>query len=128
MSLLAVEGLHVKIGDALILRGVSFTVEPGQTLGVVGESGCGKSMTGLALMGMLPRTGRITSGSVMFDGREMTQLKPKEWLDIRGQEISMVMQDPFTSLNPMMRCGEQIAEVYRLHQGAPRRRARELAV
>lgn len=128
MSLLTVDGLHVKIGDAHILRGVSFSVEPGQTLGVVGESGCGKSMTGLALMGMLPRTGRVTSGSIMFDGRDLTQLKPKDWLDIRGQEISMVMQDPFTSLNPMMRCGEQIAEVYRLHQGMPKRQARELAV
>ena len=128
MSLLAVEGLHVEIGDAHILRGISLAVEPGETLGVVGESGCGKSMTGLALMGMLPRTAQITGGSIQFDGRELTTLKPKDWLEIRGQQISMVMQDPFTSLNPMMRVGEQIAEVFRVHQGTPRKEARAKAV
>jgi len=128
MSLLDVRDLHVKIGDAHILRGVSLSVSPGETLGVVGESGCGKSMTGLALMGMLPRGSSIPSGSVMFDGRDLTKLRPREWLDVRGQDISMVMQDPFTSLNPMMRVGDQIAEVYELHKGLSRRAARVLAV
>jgi oligopeptide/dipeptide ABC transporter ATP-binding protein len=128
MSLLDVRNLHVKIGGAHILRGVSFSVNPGETLGVVGESGCGKSMTGLALMGMLPRNGVIPEGEMEFDGRDLTKLRPKDWLDIRGQDISMVMQDPFTSLNPMMRVGDQIAEVYQLHQGIGKGRARELAV
>ncbi len=128
MALLEVLNLHVKIGGAHILRGVSFSVDPGETLGVVGESGCGKSMTGLALMGMLPRNAVIPEGEVMFDGRDLTKLKPKDWLDVRGQDISMVMQDPFTSLNPMMRVGDQIAEVYQLHQGIPKRAARRLAV
>jgi oligopeptide/dipeptide ABC transporter ATP-binding protein len=128
MSLLDVRNLHVKIGGAHILRGVSFSVNPGETLGVVGESGCGKSMTGLALMGMLPRNGVIPEGEMEFDGRDLTKLRPRDWLDIRGQDISMVMQDPFTSLNPMMRVGDQIAEVYQLHQGIAKGRARELAV
>ena len=128
MSLLEVKGLHVRIGDAHILRGVSFHVEPGETLGVVGESGCGKTMTGLALMGMLPRGAVVSQGEVLFEGRDLTKLRPRDWLDVRGQEISMVMQDPFTSLNPMMRVGHQIAEVYQLHQGMDRGAARRLAV
>ncbi|HXH60948.1 MAG TPA: ABC transporter ATP-binding protein [Fimbriimonadaceae bacterium] len=128
MSLLEVRGLNVEIGDAHILRGVSFSVDAGETLGIVGESGCGKSMTGLALMGMLPVGGAVSSGSIEFDGRDLTKIRPREWLDVRGQDISMVMQDPFTSLNPMMRVGEQIAEVYRLHQGLGRKEASALAV
>lgn len=106
----------MQINDAHVLRGVSFSVDEGETLGVVGESGCGKSMTGLALMGMLPPTARITSGSMMFNGQELVGLREKRWLNVRGQEIAMVMQDPFTSLNPMMRVGDQIAEVYTMHQ------------
>ena len=128
MALLSVRDLNVHIRDAHILRGVSFDVEPGDTLGVVGESGCGKSMTGLTLMGMLPKTARITKGSVEFGGRDLTKISNKEWLKIRGQEISMVMQDPFTSLNPMMRVGDQIAEVFRLHHGQSRKEARANAL
>jgi oligopeptide/dipeptide ABC transporter ATP-binding protein len=130
MPLLEVKDLNVHIGTAHVLRGVSFAVDAGETLGVVGESGCGKSMTGLALMGMLPPTAQITSGSMMFDGRELAGIREKQWLDVRGQEIAMVMQDPFTSLNPMMRVGDQIAEVYTMHQsisGAEaRRKAQEM--
>lgn len=128
MPLLDVSGLEVTIGSTKILRGVSLSVDTGETLGVVGESGCGKSMTGLSLMGMLPPSGRISAGSIHFEGRDLAQLKPKEWLDVRGQTISMVMQDPFTSLNPMMRVGDQIAEVYRIHQGKSASEARDLAV
>jgi oligopeptide/dipeptide ABC transporter ATP-binding protein len=128
MPLLSVQDLHVRIGSAHILRGVSFDVAPGETLGVVGESGCGKSMTGLAVMGMLPPAA-VTEGSMDFeDLGDLTQIGKKEWLDIRGQDISMVMQDPFTSLNPMMRVGDQIAEVYRLHQGTPKQEARAKAL
>lgn len=77
-------------------------------------------MTGLAIMGMLPPNGRVTAGSILLDGRDLTSIRKKDWLEIRGQEIAMVMQDPFTSLNPMMRVGSQIAEVLTLHMGMDR--------
>lgn len=128
MPLLQVQDLRVDIGPVSILRGVSLNLEPGETLGVVGESGCGKSMTGLTLMGMLPPAGRIVSGSASLEGRPLEGLSDKEWRTLRGKEIAMVMQDPFTSLNPMMRVGDQIAEVYRLHQGLGRDQAKAKAV
>ena len=114
MPVLELDNVRVGIGDSHILRGVSLAVSPGETLGVVGESGCGKSMTGLAVMGMLPR-GAVMKGSLKIDGREAANFSRREWLSVRGQEVAMVMQDPFTSLNPVMRVGDQIAEVYRLH-------------
>jgi oligopeptide transport system ATP-binding protein len=120
MPVLEVRDLVVSFGETRILREVSFDLERGQTLGVVGESGCGKSMTGLAIMGMLPTGGRIAGGSMTFEGRDLVMIRPREWLDIRGQEIAMVMQDPFTALNPMMRIGDQIAEVLQLHMGMNR--------
>jgi oligopeptide/dipeptide ABC transporter ATP-binding protein len=123
MPVLEVRDLHVSIGDAHILRGVTFDLEAGQTLGVVGESGCGKSMTGFAIMGMLPSPGRVASGSILLDGRELTTLRPSEWRKVRGEQIALVMQDPFTSLNPMMRVGHQIAEALILHQGLSKRDA-----
>lgn len=127
MATLEVQGLDVRVGDVHILRGIDLSVDRGKTLGVVGESGCGKSMTGLAVMGMLPRAATV-AGSVRLEGRELLSLKPKEWLDIRGQEVSMVMQDPFTSLNPVMQVGWQIAEVFTLHQGLNRAAAWDKAV
>lgn len=127
MPVLSLANVHVAIGEAHILRGVSLAIEPGETLGVVGESGCGKSMTGLATMGMLPAGAKI-SGSILIAGREATAFSRREWLDVRGQEVAMVMQDPFTSLNPVMRVGEQIAEVFRIHGGLPREQAAKKAV
>ncbi|MBV6457036.1 MAG: Oligopeptide transport ATP-binding protein OppD [Fimbriimonadaceae bacterium] len=127
MPLLEVDSLTVSFGDTSILRGVSFTLEAGKTLGVVGESGCGKTMTGLSLIGMTPRTATV-GGSMKLNGRELNGLREREWLDIRGQDISMVMQDPFTSLNPMHRVGDQIAEVLILHHGASKREAWNEAV
>jgi oligopeptide/dipeptide ABC transporter ATP-binding protein len=124
---LELSGVHVDIGPAHILRGVSISVEAGQTLGVVGESGCGKSMTGLTVMGMLPR-GAAMRGSLKIDGREASGFTRKDWLDVRGQTVAMVMQDPFTSLNPVMRIGDQIAEVYRLHFGMGKQEAWAKAV
>lgn len=117
----------MRVGDVHILRGVNLSVDKGKTLGVVGESGCGKSMTGLAVMGMLPRAATV-EGSVTLEGRELLTLDRKEWLGIRGQEISMVMQDPFTSLNPVMQVGWQIAEVFTLHQGLSKKAAWDKAV
>lgn len=128
MPLLAVRDLEVSFGSAKILRGVTFDLEAGETLGVVGESGCGKSMTGFTLMGMLPHPGKVTNGSILLDGRELTTISSREWLDVRGDQIALVMQDPFTSLNPMMRVGEQIAEALRLHQGLSKDAARKEAV
>ena len=118
----------MSFGKTEVLRGVSFSVESGQTLGVVGESGCGKSLTGLAVMGMLPPTATISEGHIELGGRDLLSLKKNDWLDVRGQEVAMVMQDPFTSLNPMMRVGDQIAEVYRLHHGMGKEQARKKAV
>ncbi len=123
MAILEVRDLEVTIGSSTILRGISFDLEAGQTLGVVGESGCGKSMTGFAVMGMLPAAGCVSNGSIKLDGRDLTSLDAKGWQEIRGKQIALVMQDPFTSLNPMMRIGDQIAEVFMLHQGFDKKTA-----
>lgn len=128
MAVLEVEGLEVAFGPTKIIRGVSFQLEAGHTLGVVGESGCGKSMTGFAIMNMLPGTGKIVGGSIRLEGEELTTLSKREWLNIRGQQIALVMQDPFTSLNPMMRIGHQIGEVLRIHHGLTRAQAWTQAV
>lgn len=126
--ILTLNEVEVTFGSAKILRGVSLDLYPGETLGVVGESGCGKSMTGFAVMGMLPKPGKVTKGSITLEGRELTTLTNREWLDVRGDQIALVMQDPFTSLNPMMRVGEQIAEALRLHQNMSRQEASRKAV
>lgn len=128
MPILSLNDVHVSIGETEILRGVSFSLEQGRTLGIVGESGCGKSMTGKAIMGMLPRGGSVTSGSIKLGDRELTKFSKKEWLEVRGVEVALVMQDPFTSLNPVMRIGDQIAEVFELHRGMTKSRAREESV
>ncbi|MGV3615844.1 MAG: ABC transporter ATP-binding protein [Fimbriimonas sp.] len=128
MPVLEVRDLEVSFGPTKILRGVSFDLEAGQTLGVVGESGCGKSMTGFAVMGMLQAPGKITGGSVKLDGKELVGMAERDLRHIRGRDIALVMQDPFTSLNPMMRVGDQIAESMVLHQGKSWAEARRLAV
>lgn len=128
MAILEVENLHVAFGDTEILRGVSLELHAGETLGVVGESGCGKSMTGYAIMGMLPPAGRVTRGSIRLNGQELTTLRPGNWPEIRGKQIALVMQDPFTSLNPMMRVGDQIAEAIWLHQKVAKSAARRQAI
>jgi len=97
--------------------GVSLQVEPGQTIGVVGESGCGKSVTSLAILGLLPKRGTQVSGSVRLAGRELFKLSDQELREIRGREIAMIFQDPMTSLNPVMTVGRQITEVLRRHFG-----------
>ena len=128
MAVLEVRDLHVSFGPVEILRGVSFDLEAGRTLGVVGESGCGKSQTGFAIMGMLQKPGRITRGSIKLDGQELVGMKERELQRLRGDGIALVMQDPFTSLNPMMRVGEQIAEALRLHRGMGGAQAAKAAV
>jgi oligopeptide/dipeptide ABC transporter ATP-binding protein len=116
MPVLEVRDLEVSFGDVRILRGVSFDLEAGRTLGVVGESGCGKSMTGFAVMGMLQAPGRVSRGSIKLDGRELVGLPEREMQRVRGAQIGLVMQDPFTSLDPMMKIGHQIGEALMLHQ------------
>jgi len=110
--------------------GVSFEVEPGQTVGLVGESGCGKSVTSLAIMRLLPRRGNTVTGRVRFDGTDLRTLSDGAMRDRRGRDIGMIFQDPLSSLNPVVPIGVQVAEVLERHQGMDHResarRAREL--
>ncbi len=96
---------------------VSFTIDSGETLALVGESGCGKSMTALSLLRLLPEPGKIVQGEIRLDGHDLLRLPELEMRRIRGNQISMIFQEPMTSLNPVLKIGEQIAEVLRLHQG-----------
>jgi peptide/nickel transport system ATP-binding protein len=109
------------------LDGVSLTVDPGECLGIVGESGCGKTMTALSVMRLLPPGGHITGGTITVGGRDITALDDEGMRQIRGNEVGMVFQDPMTSLNPTMTIGNQIAEAVRLHRGASKREALERA-
>jgi oligopeptide/dipeptide ABC transporter ATP-binding protein len=110
-----------------VVAGVSYSIAAGRTLGVVGESGCGKSMTALALMGLVPAPGRVT-GSVRFEGRELIGQEQSEWRRLRGARVAMVFQEPMTSLNPVMPVGRQIAEAMVLHQAIDWRAAETKAV
>lgn len=120
--LLQVENLRVHFktygGEVQAVRGVTFHVDRGETLAVVGESGCGKSVTAQAIMGLIPNPpGRVVDGQVRFDGKVITGMNKKELLSVRGAEIGMVFQDPMTALNPTMRVGAQIVEGFvRTHQ------------
>jgi oligopeptide/dipeptide ABC transporter ATP-binding protein len=133
-ALLSVEDLRVEFwtrrGTIHAVNGISFDIAPGETLGIVGESGCGKSVTSLAILGILPRAGRITSGRAVFGGRDLLHLSDRQLRRIRGKEIAMIFQDPMTSLNPVLTIGRQIAEALETHFGmtgrAAQRRAAEL--
>ncbi|WP_421321450.1 ABC transporter ATP-binding protein [Aeromonas veronii] len=104
-------------GKIKVLDGVSFKVAPGQTLGIVGESGCGKSVTSLAIMGLLPKPhGQVVAGSIRFQGEELLSLAPDQLYKVRGNRISMIFQEPMTALNPVQTVGEQLMEVFRLHR------------
>src|SRR5207249_4739415 len=107
--------------------GVSFELNAGETLGIVGESGCGKSVTALSIM-RLQRPGRIVGGKVMFKGQDLTRISEYEMREIRGREIAMIFQDPMTSLNPVYRVGWQVSEPTRLHNGWDARKALSSAV
>ena len=104
-------------GKIKVLDGVSFQVAPGQTLGIVGESGCGKSVTSLAIMGLLPRPhGQVVAGSIRFQGEELLSLPPDQMYKVRGNRISMIFQEPMTALNPVQTVGAQLMEVFSLHR------------
>jgi peptide/nickel transport system ATP-binding protein len=107
---------------------LSFTLREREILAIVGESGCGKSVTALAVLGLLPAAGRIVAGSVRLDGTDLAELAPAEMRSIRGKEISMVFQEPMSSLNPVFRVGRQITEVLRRHEGLSKTAARKRAV
>ncbi|GDY30684.1 ABC transporter ATP-binding protein [Gandjariella thermophila] len=103
--------------------GVSFDVEPGRTVGLVGESGCGKSVTSLAIMGLLPRRGATVGGSVTFEGTDLLTLSASAMRERRGRDLGMVFQDPLSSLNPVVSIGLQVSEVLERHRGLPRKKA-----
>jgi oligopeptide/dipeptide ABC transporter ATP-binding protein len=133
MALLEVDDLRTHFftreGVVHAVDGVSFSVERGKTLGIVGESGCGKSVTALSIMGLIPKPpARIVSGSVVFEGRDLTELSDRDLEDVRGREIAMIFQDPMTSLNPTLRIRTQITETIRRHLGASRQQADRRAV
>jgi oligopeptide/dipeptide ABC transporter ATP-binding protein len=130
-TVLAVENLTVDFptpdGAVHAVRGVSYGLGPGEVLGIVGESGSGKSVSSMAVMGLLPRTARIT-GSVLFRGRELIGLDEGELADVRGRKIAMIFQDPMTSLNPVYKIGRQIAEAVLAHNDVGRQAASRRAV
>lgn len=107
--------------------GVSFDVRPGQTVGLVGESGCGKSVTSLAVMGLLPGRGNTVEGRAVYDGEDLLSLSPSAMRDRRGADIAMIFQDPLSSLNPVVTIGRQVTEVMERHQGLSRKEARPRA-
>jgi peptide/nickel transport system ATP-binding protein len=113
---------HIQLTRSVVqaVGNISFSIEPGETLGLVGESGCGKSMTGLSIMRLLPGGGKIVSGSIKLEGRDLVHLDEAAMRSVRGNEVAMVFQDSLTSLNPTKTIGEQIAEPVRLHRGANR--------
>jgi oligopeptide/dipeptide ABC transporter ATP-binding protein len=130
-ALLRVEGLSLRLQDstANIVDEVSFSIAAGETLCIVGESGCGKSVTALALMGLLPRPPiEVTGGRALFEGRDLLQLPAREMGGIRGDRISMIFQEPMTSLNPVFRIGDQVAEVVLRHRDVTRSEARARAL
>ena len=110
-----------------VLRGVSFDLNENETLCMVGESGCGKSVTTLSVMGLLPNNGRIVSGSIKLNGQELTTMSPKELNALRGKQMGMIFQEPMTALNPLLTIGRQMTESLMLHRGMSKKEAMETA-
>ena len=112
-------------GEVNAVDGVDLRLERGRTLGIVGESGCGKSVTALSIMGLVPQPpGRIAAGEILFEGEDLLKLPPERLRDLRGDKLSMIFQEPMTSLNPVFPVGDQIAEAILRHRGVTTREAR----
>jgi oligopeptide/dipeptide ABC transporter ATP-binding protein len=129
--LLSVEDLQVRFwtrrGTVHAVNGISFDIAPGETLGIVGESGCGKSVTSLAILGLLSRNGRVESGKAVFQGQDLVSQTDRTLRSVRGKEIAMIFQDPMTSLNPVLTVGRQIREALETHFGMGRKEAEQTA-
>jgi len=132
VALLAVEGLRTQFatsgGTVRAVDGLSFAIERGEVLGLVGESGCGKSVTSLSIMRLVPPPGRVTAGRILLDGDDLLDKDAEAMRRVRGARIAMVFQEPMTSLNPVFTIGDQIAAAVRAHEGGGRRAAWERAV
>src|SRR5690554_4435862 len=132
MALLEVRDLHTyfntKRGTVKAVNGVSYSVESGKTLGIVGESGSGKSVSAMSIIKLLDGNGYISKGEIWYNGMELTGLSVKELQHIRGNEISVIFQEPMTSLNPVFTIERQIAEPFMIHQGMNKKEAREHVV
>ncbi len=132
MSLLEVKNLEVSFalrqGDLIALNDVSFTLDKRERLGVVGESGAGKSVTGFAVINLISKPGRISKGEILFDGQRLDQFSEKEMRSIRGNRISMIFQDPMMTLNPVLTVGTQMVETLRAHQNISVKEAKEIAI
>jgi peptide/nickel transport system ATP-binding protein len=130
--LLAVEGLRTafraRSGDTVVVDGVDLALAPGRTLGIVGESGCGKSMLSLSIMRLVPPPGRVVAGSVRLGGRDLLKLSAGEMRDVRGRDVAMIFQEPMTSLNPVHSIGFQIVEALRSHRAGSARGLRDEAI
>jgi peptide/nickel transport system ATP-binding protein len=132
-SLLEVRGLRTYFaserGEVRAVDGVDFSLERGRTLGIVGESGCGKSVTALSIMGLVPQPpGRIAGGEVLFEGKDLLKLPAQQLRDLRGDELSMIFQEPMTSLNPAFPVGEQVAEALLRHKNIGKKEADNQAI
>jgi oligopeptide/dipeptide ABC transporter ATP-binding protein len=131
-SLLRVEGLRIDFvteeGVLKAVRGIDFSIRKGEVLGLVGESGCGKSVTALSILRLVSSPGRVAGGAILFQGEDLLRLSPGRMQKVRGDRISMIFQEPMTSLNPLYSVGDQIMEAITLHQGLRRTEARQKAV
>ena len=124
-----VYSFHTYGGEVKAVRDVSFEVRKGEILGIVGESGSGKSVTALSVMGLLMgTTGKVVEGQILLDGRDITNLSAEERRKIRGNQISMIFQEPMTSLNPVMKIGDQLVEAIKMHQNKTKEEAQSMAV
>ena len=132
MALLEVRNLDVTFaswgGNLVALRDVSFSLEPGERLGIVGESGAGKSVAAFAILNLISRPGYISGGEILFEGQDLTQLSPQEMRSIRGNRISMIFQDPMMTLNPVLTVGVQMTEVLHAHREISAEEARSRAL
>jgi len=132
MPILEVRNLRVTFatptGEAAAVDGISFDIEAGETLGLVGESGCGKTVTALSILRLLSPSGKVAGGEIFFDGRDLLTLPERDMRSVRGKEIAMIFQEPMSSLNPVFSVGNQITEAIRVHEGAGRQEAHRKAI